>query len=137
MSLLGTYLLISLGFVFAAMAEFALVLFVKQIQAWKNLEENCERNCVKSEKTPMYKVKEVSNASPNVGYETTNAVALPKATDQEARNIGAWSRKSAKLHGLSLTTKMDFAGFILFYFSYTIFNFVYLVPVLNYLYDTD
>ena len=107
------------------MAEFALVLFVKQIQAWKNLEESCERNCVKSEKTPMYKVKEVSNASPNVGYETTNVGALPKATDQETRNIGAWSRKCAKVHGLSLTTKMDFAGFILFYFSYMIFNFVY------------
>ena len=119
------------------MAEFAFVLLVNRIQAWKNLEENSERNGVKSEQMPLYKVKEVSNASPNVGYETTNAGALPTATDQEKRDIGAWRRKSAKLHGLSLTTKMDFAGFILFYFSYMIFNFVYLVPVLNYLYDTD
>ena len=119
------------------MAEFAFVLLVNRIQAWKNIEENCERNGVKSEKMPMYKVKEVLNTSPNVRYERTNAKTLPKATDQETRNIGAWSRKSAKLHGLSLTTKMDFAGFVLFYFSYTIFNFVYLVPVLNYLYDTD
>ena len=119
------------------MAEFAFVLFVNRIQAWRNLKENCERNSVKSDKMPMYKVKEVSNDSPNVGYETTNAGVLPKATDQETRNIGALSRKCAESHGLSLTTKMDFAGFIFFYFSYTIFNFVYLVPVLNYLYDSD
>ena len=98
--------MISLQFVFAAMAEFSLVLFVKQIQEWKNIE-------------------------------TTKAGAVQVTADQETRNIPFSNGTCSKLHGLRLTTKIDLAGFVLFNFSYLIFNILYWAPVLDHFYEED
>ena len=132
--------MISLLFVFAAMAEFSLVLFVNQIQEWKNTQENCKCNGSKSEKsetTPIYKVSKVSSGSPEVESETTKAVTAQVTADQETRNVPLRSGTCSKLHGLRLTTKIDLAGFVLFNFSYLIFNIVYWVPVLDHFYEED
>ena len=118
------------------MAEFAFVLSVKQMQEWNIIEGHCERDGAKSEKMAIHKVNDAFNTSPNVDSDTTKARSVPETANQEKTDISVWIRKCAKLHGLPLTTKIDFAAFILFHCSYLIYNFVYWVPVLEDYYKT-
>ena len=134
MNLLGTYVLGSLLFVFAAMTEFALVLFVKQKQACKNPPRNCEPNGDITDEIPKRKVHEICNALVIVDQEKTEAGSVQDTDGIETRNVGFWARKCTAFYGLPLTTKIDFAGLVIFYFSYLICNFVYLIHVLNLVY---
>ena len=61
MNQLGAYLLVSMMFVFAAMAEFAFVLFVKQKQARQNIDANCRTDGATCNKISGYRVDKVSN----------------------------------------------------------------------------
>ena len=124
-------------FVFAAMAEFSCVLLVKQIQECENIEINHVRNGQKSEKMPINKVNEASNTSIKVDSKKLTAGAVRKTIDHETRNINFWRRKCAILNDLPITTKIDFAGFMIFYFIYLVVNFLYWVPVLNHYYGMD
>ena len=117
MNQLGAYLLVSMMFVFAAMAEFAFVLFVKQKQARKNIEDNCGTEGAKSKKISEYKVDKVSNP------DTT------KIQNKKTRNHGFWSTKNNVLNDLHLTTNIDSAGFVIYCLGYLIFNFVYWMRV--------
>ena len=116
------------------MAEFSFVLSVKRMQEWNNIEEHCKQDCAKSEKIPIHNANEVSDDSFNVDSETTKVRSVSETTDQYT---SIWSRKCSKLHGSPLTTKIDFAAFILFHCSFMIFNFIYWVPVLDDYYQTD
>ena len=112
-------------FVFAAMVEFAFVLFVKRKQEWKNKEENCTSDRSRPVKISGHKGTKVSN------LETKKAGRVEETKDQETRNIGFWSTKNNVLHDFHLTTKIDFVGFVIYCFSYFIFNFVYWIRVLD------
>ena len=108
-----------MGFVFAAGVEFAFVLFVKQKQEWKGKGENC------TSEISGHKVNKVSN------LETTKAGRVEETKDQETRKNGFWSTENNVLHDVHLTTRIDFVGFVLYCFSYLIFNFVYWIRVLD------
>ena len=118
-------------FVFAALAEFAYVLFVKRKQALQNIPQNCWPNGANPDKILTCKVNEISNSLNGVDSEMTQCQGEQATEDLETRNAGFWTRKCAILHGLPLTTKIDFAGLILFYFSYVIVNLVYWIHVMN------
>ena len=101
------------------------------------MDKNCKCKGVRSDKIHIYKAKQASNASREVDSDKSKAGALQDKEDQETQNIPFRSEKCDKLHGLGLTTKIDFAGFILFYFGYLVFNIVYWVSVSNYFYEKD
>ena len=110
-------------FVFAAMAEFAFVLFVKQKQAWQNTAENF--GSVGEKYDQIHKVTKVY--SPN----TKGDGSIQEMQDQEINNIGFCSRNGIVSHDSHLTTKIDSVGFVIYCFGYLIFNFVYWLMVLN------
>ena len=121
----------SLLFVFAAMTEFALVLFLNQKQAWKNHPRNCGPDGEDTDESPRCKVNDICNGLVIADKGTTEDGSVRDTENIEIRNIGFWVRKCTILHGLPLTTKIDFAGLVIFYFSYLIFNVFYLIYVLN------
>ena len=112
-------------FVFAAMAEFAFVLFVKQKQARKNIEDNCGTEGANFNKISGYKVDKVSN------LDTTRNGRVQKIQNKKTRNNGFWSTKNNVLNDLHLTTNIDSAGFVMYCLGYLIFNFVYWMRVQN------
>ena len=101
------------------------------------MEESCKWKEVRSDKIHIYKAKQASNASREVDSDKSKTGAIQDNEDQETQNIPFRSEKFDKLHGLGLTTKIDFAGFILFYFGYLVFNIVYWVYASNYFYEKD
>ena len=125
MNQLGAYLLVSMMFVFAAMAEFAFVLFVKQKQAGKNIEDNCGTDGAKLNKISGYKVDKVSN------LDTARNGLVQKIQNKKTRNNGFRSTKNTVLDDLHLTTNIDSAGFLIYCLGYLIFNFVYWMRVQN------
>ena len=127
MNALGRYVLISLWFVFAAMAEFTLVLFIKQNQDWSRKTEKGSQIGEKSDEIHTQKVSSPSKALFEGGQVATKVGNLEETKDQEKSQLSFWSRKYAIFCGLELTTKLDLAGFILFYVSYLTYNFLYFI----------
>ena len=123
MNQLGAYLLVSMMFVFAAMAEFAFVLFVKQKQAQKNIEDNCGTDGAKLNKISGYKEDKVSN------LDTAKNGLARKIQNKKTRKNGFWSTKNNVLNDLHLTTNIDSVGFVIYCLGYLIFNFVYWMRV--------
>ena len=124
---MGEYLLTSLVFVFSAMVEFAFVIYLKQIQQWNNTSrrDGCESG--KSDKMCNLEIIDGSNGSSTVQPGTRKNGIVQDTEDQKSNTISFWSRQLTILHSLPLTNKIDFAGFVLFYICYMIFNVVYLV----------
>ena len=116
------------------MAEFAFVLFVKQKPEWQNVAEYCQSNEVNSHQPAGRQINEDFNALHNVEPQETTLGSVQDTVDQETRYISIWSTKCAILHRLPLITKIDFAGLILFYFSYLIYNVFYWIRVLYLVY---
>ena len=127
MNALGRYVLISLWFVFAAMAEFTFVLFIKQNQDWLRKTEKGSQIEGKSDEIHTQRVSSPSKAFFEGGQVATKVGNLEETKDQEKSQLSFWSRKYALLRGLELTTKLDLAGFILFYVSYMTYNFLYFI----------
>ena len=124
----------SLLFVFAAMAEFAFVLLVKRRQEWQNVAEYCQFNEVNSGEPDGRQINEVFNALHNADPQERTLGSVQNTVDQEKRYISVWSTKCAILHRLPFITKIDFAGLVLFYFSYLIYNVFYWIRVLYLVY---
>ena len=132
LSLLGVYLLGSMLFVFAALAEFAYVLFVKQKQEWLDNDDKYEADGSRSSKRPSSGVNAVSSDLVDVDRETSQVGNVQQTITQETRKTPSfWSKKCTMLQDLPLTTQIDFTGFVLFNFFYLLFNFVYWVYVLG------
>ena len=112
-------------FVFSAMAEFAVVLFIKQKQAWQNIEEDCGSKGAKSNKIPAYNRTKVSN------LVMTRSGRVPQITDQETKSPCVCTRNNTMINGLPLTTKIDFGGFIIYCFTYLTFNLWYCFCLLD------
>ena len=127
MSLLGYYLLISLGFVFGAMAEFAFVLFVKQKQELTNTGFSE----LKSNKSVPHNVTEALKTLSMVEPTRTNGVDQQEGNGEGTSKMSFWSKKCAIIYGLPLTTKIDLAGFIVFHLTFLLFNVIYWLRILH------
>ena len=135
MNLLGCYLLISMMFVFAAMVEFAFVLFVKQKREWHSIGENDGVGGSKSDKIPKHRRNEASNASIDVMRGQSKVGNLDETNEMETRQPSFWMRKCALFKRLPITTKIDLVGIVLFHTSYLVFNVVYWVRVWNLIHE--
>ena len=112
-------------FVFAAGAEFAFILFVRQKQLL------ITENCGSDEANTHGGSKDIHN----VILETTEARTSKEIKKNEIRNIRFWSKKYNMLRDLPYTTRIDLGGFILFHVIYLIFNIGYWVNVLDLVYN--
>ena len=112
-------------FVFSAMAEFAVVLFIKQKQAWINIKEDCGPEGAKSNEIPAHNRTIVSN------QEMTRPGRVQQFKDQEPKTPCVCTKKNTMVNGLPLTTKIDFGGFIIYCFTYLTFNLWYCFYLLD------
>ena len=123
-------------FVFAAGAEFAFILYVKQKELLKNITENCgsdEVNAPNRSSRHLDGCKDIHNDISELA-EVRNSKDIK---ENEMRNIYFWSKKYNMIRDLPYTTKIDLAGFILFHVIYLIFNIGYWVNVLDLLYNNN
>ena len=124
-------------FVFAAMAEFAFVLLV---------DLNRKRNDIKGIDGPsgknfnrvaMNTGNDAINTFCNVDPEIPKTGNLAETKDREVTEKSFWSKKYAIFYSLSLSRKIDCAGFAFFHLGYLIFNAVYLVCATKTFYKND
>ena len=126
--------MVSLVFVFAAMVEFAVVLFLKQIQEWEDITEKDNHYGNRFNSNKINKANTSTEALPEANTVTTPDGNSFETGDEEMRQMRFWERKRAILHGLPLTTKIDFTGFVFFHLFYLIFNCVFVICVMKVFY---
>ena len=117
----------SLWFVFAAMAEFAFVIFIKQNKEWLRNTENGSQIGTKSDEIHTQRVNSPSKALYEGGQVATKVGNLEETMDHEKSQLSFRRRKCTLIRSLALTTKLDLAGFILFHVSYMTYNFLYFI----------
>ena len=120
---MGTYILASLLFVFAAMAEFALVIFIKQNSDWRK----DDRIRLGSEKEIQIKEKPSINiVAPVDGLESRM-----KDTEYEVPKPNHSSMTTfERICNLPITSKIDYSAFVVFNFTYLILNCIYWIHYL-------
>ena len=123
-----------MGFVFAAMAEFAFILFVNQIQEWTDNAKNDGSEAEESDEMPKPTTTKDSKSSPNIKQRQIKVGNLEEIKDVEVIQTSFWDKKFAIFNGLRLTTKIDLAGFVFFHLSYMVVNFLYWLHVQYFLY---
>ena len=112
---LGAYLLISLLFVFGVMVELASVLFYKQKMEW---------NLKVQKKFDMAQNMDEMQSS----YLTKHGFLKSRKIGRNKRNIEPISQMDGQYQvqkTITITTKIDNVAFVLFTFSYFIFNLIY------------
>ena len=107
------------------MVEFALVVYLKQMQEWKNTAKRDGSERGNSDKMCSFEIDGVSNSFPNVELGTREIGIVQETDDQESKTMSFWSKKCDLLDSAHLTNKIDLAGFVLFCICYVIFNVVY------------
>ena len=117
--------MVSLGFVFAAMAEFAFVYFIKQNQEWHSIQVNVGHGGAKSNEIPNRGVSSLSKALCNGDHAKPKDGSFEELKDERISQLSFCSIKYAMFYDLPFTTKLDMVGFILFHASYMIYNFLY------------
>ena len=121
---MGTYILASLLFVFAAMAEFALVIFIKQNSDWRKdgrigmglekeiqIEEKFSINMVAPADGIESRIKDTEYVVPKARHSSMNILEL--------------------ICNLPITSKIDYSAFIVFNFIYLILNCIYWIHYLQ------
>ena len=116
------------------MVEFAFVLFLKQIQEWEDITEKDNHYGKGFNSNKINKVNTSTEALATANTVTTPDGISFEIGDEEMRQMSFWGRKKAILHGLPLTTKIDFTGFVSFHLCYLIFNCVFVLCVIKRLY---
>ena len=115
---MGTYILASLLFVFAAMAEFALVIFIKQNSDWKKdgrIGMGLEKEIQIEEKFSINMVAPADGIESRI--KDTDYV-VPKAKHLSMTTLEL-------IYNLPITSKIDYSAFIVFNFTYLIGNCIY------------
>ena len=116
----------SLAFVFGAMAEFALVLFVQ-----RNLEQ--ESTTGRQHYDGFDSEGKVSPKSTNIGEEKrkTEPHIEPgnRVDEMKIPKMSFCNRTVKKLRSLHLTTMIDIGAFLVFNLSYGIFNITYFMSI--------
>ena len=121
--------MISLLFVFGALAEFAFVLTVHQKHEWKKAATNSVGDKVWLHENEPEKTAVCFKPTRTI---TTNEVNKP---DLDVRGVGETHQKQIgeykfrTLYGLPLTTKIDISAFFIFNFSYLFFNCIYWIQL--------
>ena len=115
---MGTYILASLLFVFAAMAEFALVIFIKQNSDWSKygrIEMGSEKEIQLKEKSSINVVAPVDGLESRIKDAQYD---VPKAKHSSMTTFEL-------ICNLPITSKIDYSAFIVFNFIYLIGNCIY------------
>ena len=125
MSLLGAYLLISLIFVFFTVAEFAVLLILKEVH-----EHELHRTGLTMDDSisGMVLSKYVTGRQ-----NTAGQVSQLEKINDDLTNDGVNGQRRAMSHiitpklfqTLPLIRKIDFSSFFLYHFTYVLFNFIY------------
>ena len=122
MNALSIYLLMSLAFVFGAMAEFALVLFVQ-----RNLEQ--ESTTLMHSYDRFDSEGKVSPKSTIIGEELGKTAPHKKPRNRvdetKVPKMSFCKRIVRNFCSLHLTTMIDIVAFLVFNLSYAIFNIIY------------
>ena len=121
--------MISLVFVFGAMAEFAFVLLVK-----RNLEKENLKTIKTYDGPPLRldvscKKNEISLQAGKITLGRTQGDGLIETQQGEIPETLFWKRWIRRSHSLSLTTKIDVGAFVIFCCSYIIFNIIYCITM--------
>ena len=120
---MGTYILASLLFVFAAMAEFALVIFIKQNSDWRKdgrIGIELEKEIQIQEKPSINVVAPVDGIESRV---RDTEYVMPKAKYLSMTTLEL-------IYNLPITSKIDYSAFIVFNFTYLIGNCIYWIHYL-------
>ena len=116
----------SLAFVFGAMAEFALVLFVQ-----RNMEQ--ENTTIGKHYDGFDSDGKVSPKSMNIGEELGKTEPHKETgnwvDEMKMPKMSFYKRTVKKLRTLHLTTMIDIGAFFVFNLSYGIFNIIYFVSM--------
>ena len=111
-----------MGFVFITMVELAFVLLVKQFQDWKDTSATICNDVLKPQQLiPEVKTRDdkvIESIKEKRTDETENSTGV-------AMQVNLWNTTTYGFHELPLTTRIDFAGFLLFILSYFIVNIIY------------
>ena len=126
---LSGYLLISLVFVFGAMAEFAFVLLVKRNLEKENLKTIKTYDGFPLRPNVSCKKNEISIQPDKTTLERTQGDGLIETEHGEIPETFFWKRWIRRSHSLSLTTKIDVGAFVFFCCSYVIFNIIYCITM--------
>ena len=121
---MGTYILASLLFVFAAMAEFALVIFIKQNSDWRNHDRigiRLEKEIQIQEKSSINVVAPVDGLKSRIKDAQYD---VPKAKHSSMTTFEL-------ICNLPITSKIDYSAFVVFNFTYLILNCLYWIHYLQ------
>ena len=125
MSFLGAYLLISLIFVFFTVAEFAVLLILKEVHEHGLHQTGLTRY----DSTSGIVLSRYVTGRPN----TAGQVLQLEEIDDDLTKDGVNEQRQAMLHSITpkffqtlpLIRKIDFYSFFLYHFTYVLFNFIY------------
>ena len=125
LSLLGAYLLISLIFVFFTVAEFAVLLILKEVHDHGLHRTGLTRDVSIS---GMFLSKYVTGRQ-----NTAGQVSQLEKIDDDLTSGGVNEQRRTMSHSITpkffqtlpLIRKIDFSSFFLYHFTYVLFNFIY------------
>ena len=124
LSSLGSYLLISLAFVFFEMLEFALVLLLKEYKLDETThDKNKSKSVILFSRQKMELQKTVGKVSPS--EEKSHDLDINDVA--ESRQTTFRINRPRFFQKLPLTRKVDFLAFVIYHFAYFLFNLVYWV----------
>ena len=125
MSLLGAYLLISLVFVISTVAEFAVLLILKEVHDRRLHQTGLTSDDSTSQMVILKNVKRRQN--------TAGQALQLEEIDDDLTNEGVNELRQTIPHiitpkliqTLPLMRKIDFSAFFIYHFTYVLFNFIY------------
>ena len=125
MTSLGSYILICLVFVFFTMAEFALVLLLKEVKDQGLNETKSKKDESKSAKFISLHLTEVQNTlTRTTPIEATN-YDLTEADDTLQRRTTSRIKTPNCLKKLTLSRQIDLSSFLVYYLAFLLFNIIY------------
>ena len=123
------YLLISLAFVFGAMAEFALVLLVKRNVEQENVKTIKPYDERSSKIDVLYRKKEMATQAGKTPLGRTQGDGVGETKEGEIPTTFFWKRRIRQFHSVYMTTRIDIGAFVFFCCSYVIFNVIYCISM--------
>ena len=115
--------MISLAFVFVALTEFAFLLFIKQWHCSKYETISTDTSCRNWEEGVESKVDGFENFQDNALRKSSNANIISRRK-RVAQSIHQ-NERNKQFNGLSIYTQIDLCVFVVFNFSFLIFNGIY------------
>ena len=111
--------MVSMTFVFVEMLEFALVLVLKEQKLGERSHDKEKPEPIKIISKQQMEIQNVKGKVSNVDLNITDVT--------ESRQTKFWINKPMFFEKLPVTRKIDFSAFIIYHFSYLLFNIIYWV----------